>query len=84
MAECEALCTRIGIMVDGQFKAFGTLQRLKDRCAPLCPHPRSYIRTCTLSLTLTWYMVEFLSKFSQLHKHRLAQLLYTLLSRDYK
>ena len=31
MAECEALCTRIAIMVDGRFKAIGTLQHLKSR-----------------------------------------------------
>ncbi|GMH37365.1 hypothetical protein BSKO_05238 [Bryopsis sp. KO-2023] len=31
MEECEALCTRIGIMVDGQLKALGTQQQLKNR-----------------------------------------------------
>lgn len=31
MAECEALCTRLAIMVDGRFRALGTLQHLKGR-----------------------------------------------------
>jgi ABC-type multidrug transport system ATPase subunit len=31
MAECEALCTRLAIMVDGRFRALGTLQHLKNR-----------------------------------------------------
>lgn len=29
MDECEALCTRLGIMVDGQFKCLGNIQHLK-------------------------------------------------------
>merc|ERR1712130_387440 len=31
MEECEALCTRLGIMVNGQFKALGSLQHLKNK-----------------------------------------------------
>jgi ATP-binding cassette subfamily A (ABC1) protein 3 len=31
MEECEALCTRIGIMVGGQFRCLGSGQRLRDR-----------------------------------------------------
>jgi len=31
MEECEALCTRIAIMVNGQFKCLGSLQHLKSR-----------------------------------------------------
>ena len=31
MEECEALCTRIGIMVDGSFRCLGSAQHLKDR-----------------------------------------------------
>ena len=31
MEECEALCNRIGIMVNGQLKAIGSLQHLKSR-----------------------------------------------------
>ena len=30
MEECEALCNRIGIMVNGQLKAIGSLQHLKS------------------------------------------------------
>ena len=31
MEECEALCTRIAIMVNGQFKCMGSTQHLKTR-----------------------------------------------------
>ncbi|XP_070500510.1 phospholipid-transporting ATPase ABCA3-like isoform X2 [Chironomus tepperi] len=31
MDECEALCTRIGIMVDGQFQCLGPVQHLKNK-----------------------------------------------------
>ncbi|KAK2865759.1 hypothetical protein Q7C36_001815 [Tachysurus vachellii] len=31
MEECEALCTRMAIMVNGQFKCLGSLQHLKSR-----------------------------------------------------
>ena len=31
MDECEALCNRIGIMVNGQFQAFGSPQHLKSK-----------------------------------------------------
>lgn len=30
MAECEALCTRVGIMVNGSFQCLGTPQQLKS------------------------------------------------------
>uniref|UniRef100_A0A8C4P0I0 ABC transporter domain-containing protein n=1 Tax=Dicentrarchus labrax TaxID=13489 RepID=A0A8C4P0I0_DICLA len=31
MEECEALCTRMAIMVNGRFKCFGSIQHLKSR-----------------------------------------------------
>lgn len=31
MEECEVLCTKLGIMVDGQFRCFGSVQKLKDK-----------------------------------------------------
>ena len=31
MEECEALCTRLVIMVNGQFKCTGSSQHLKDK-----------------------------------------------------
>ena len=31
MDECEAICTRIGIMVNGVLRCLGTAQNLKDR-----------------------------------------------------
>ncbi len=33
MEECEALCTRIAIMVNGTFKCLGSVQHLKNRQA---------------------------------------------------
>ena len=30
MAECEALCSRVGIMVNGSFRCLGTPQQLKS------------------------------------------------------
>jgi len=31
MEECEALCTRLAIMVNGQFKCLGSAQHLKNK-----------------------------------------------------
>jgi len=31
MEECEALCDKLGIMVNGQFKCFGTTRHLKSK-----------------------------------------------------
>lgn len=31
MEECEALCTRLAIMVQGQFRCLGSLQHIKNR-----------------------------------------------------
>lgn len=31
MEECEALCTRLGIMANGQFQCFGNIQNLKSK-----------------------------------------------------
>ena len=31
MEECEALCTRLAIMVNGQFKCLGSVQHIKSR-----------------------------------------------------
>ena len=31
MEECEALCTRLAIMVKGQFKCLGSVQHLKNK-----------------------------------------------------
>ena len=35
MEECEALCTRMAIMVNGQFKCLGSCQHLKNRLVGL-------------------------------------------------
>jgi hypothetical protein len=31
MDECEALCTKLGIMVNGRFQCFGNIQHLKAK-----------------------------------------------------
>ena len=31
MEECEALCSRLAIMVKGQFRCLGSLQHIKNR-----------------------------------------------------
>jgi ABC-type multidrug transport system ATPase subunit len=31
MEECEALCSRLAIMVNGKFKCLGSIQHLKNR-----------------------------------------------------
>ena len=31
MAECQAVCTRLGVLVNGQFKCIGVSQHLKDK-----------------------------------------------------
>ena len=31
MEECEALCTRVAIMVNGRFKCLGSIQHLKTK-----------------------------------------------------
>lgn len=31
MEECEALCTRLAIMVNGQFRCLGSIQHLKNK-----------------------------------------------------
>lgn len=33
MEEAEALCPKMGIMVDGKFKCFGSAQHIKDKYA---------------------------------------------------
>lgn len=32
MEECEALCTRLAVMVNGRFRCLGSTQHLKNRC----------------------------------------------------
>uniref|UniRef100_A0A8B9YY62 ATPase AAA-type core domain-containing protein n=1 Tax=Buteo japonicus TaxID=224669 RepID=A0A8B9YY62_9AVES len=34
MEECEALCTRMAIMVNGRFRCLGSVQHLKNRLTP--------------------------------------------------
>ncbi|KFM83139.1 ATP-binding cassette sub-family A member 3, partial [Stegodyphus mimosarum] len=31
MKECEALCDRLGIMVNGRFRCFGSIEQLKSK-----------------------------------------------------
>ena len=36
MEECEALCTRVGIMTAGHLRCLGTVQHLKNRFGAGC------------------------------------------------
>ncbi len=36
MEECEALCTRVGIMTAGRLRCLGTVQHLKNRFGAGC------------------------------------------------
>lgn len=65
MEECEALCTRLGIMVNGRFKCLGSIQHLKNRSGPsLIIVTHSYIvqlysyilRTCSSEI---WHIQRF-------------------------
>lgn len=51
MEECEALCTRIGIMTSGRLACLGSVQHLKNRFGVGCvhtPNPSEYLRITTL------------------------------------
>ncbi len=39
MEECEALCSRIAIMVNGHFKCLGSVQHLKNRSVKCLIYP---------------------------------------------
>lgn len=62
MEECEALCTRLAIMVNGQFKCLGSTQHLKSRsvliaylCQVSCTNsPHWYFLSCNILLTWRW------------------------------
>ena len=41
MEECEALCTRLAIMVNGEFKCLGGIQHLKNKLVYHITHRRT-------------------------------------------
>ena len=43
MEECEALCTRVGIMTAGHLRCLGTVQHLKNRFGAGCAGRRPCI-----------------------------------------
>ncbi|XP_067108192.1 glucosylceramide transporter ABCA12 [Osmerus mordax] len=59
MEECEALCTRLAIMVKGQFRCLGSLQHIKNR----------FGSGFTVKMYLKMYLcnVEVLTNFMQQH-----------------
>uniref|UniRef100_A0A3B3T084 ATP binding cassette subfamily A member 12 n=1 Tax=Paramormyrops kingsleyae TaxID=1676925 RepID=A0A3B3T084_9TELE len=59
MEECEALCTRLAIMVNGQFRCLGSLQHIKHRFGSGF--------TVKMYLALASSNVEFITDFMQLH-----------------
>lgn len=44
MEECEALCTRLAIMVNGSFKCLGTIQHLKYKLVILLNLRQNYVK----------------------------------------
>ncbi|XP_030743372.1 glucosylceramide transporter ABCA12 [Echinops telfairi] len=59
MEECEALCTRLAIMVNGSFQCIGSLQHIKSRFG------RGF--TVKVHLKNTEVSTEALTRFMQLH-----------------
>uniref|UniRef100_G1R6H3 ATP binding cassette subfamily A member 12 n=1 Tax=Nomascus leucogenys TaxID=61853 RepID=G1R6H3_NOMLE len=59
MEECEALCTRLAIMVNGKFQCIGSLQHIKSRFG------RGF--TVKVHLKNNKVTMETLTKFMQLH-----------------
>uniref|UniRef100_G3R8J4 ATP binding cassette subfamily A member 12 n=1 Tax=Gorilla gorilla gorilla TaxID=9595 RepID=G3R8J4_GORGO len=59
MEECEALCTRLAIMVNGKFQCIGSLQHIKSRFG------RGF--TVKIHLKNNKVTMETLTKFMQLH-----------------
>lgn len=57
MEECEALCTRLAIMVKGQFRCLGSLQHIKNRFGSGF--------TVKMYLTGASYDVDMISNFMQ-------------------
>ena len=49
MEECEALCTRIAIMVNGTFKCLGSVQHIKSKYRPLKQTPILIIKLISSS-----------------------------------
>lgn len=65
MEESEALCTNLGIMVNGQFECFGNIQHLKHKYGK----GYSLIIKCKTDLDQTspnsMYQVNFVEQFVQ-------------------
>jgi len=57
MEECEALCTRLAIMVNGQFKCVGSTQHLKSRYVQIL----SLNKKCCVGDGNGFYIVNFVA-----------------------
>lgn len=62
MEECEALCARLGIMVNGQFQCFGGVQHLKNKFA------QGYSLTLKLKQDLEYEKPEIQAEIDKLVK----------------
>lgn len=58
MEECEALCTKLGIMVNGQFQCFGNIQNLKSKYGK----GYSLILKCKILPNSTQNLIEMIAK----------------------
>ena len=54
MEECEALCTRLAIMVNGQFKCLGSIQHLKSRYVTILPGREKLMLIIGLDVHVTY------------------------------
>eukprot|EP00056_Hartaetosiga_gracilis_P010708 m.159480 g.159480 ORF g.159480 m.159480 type:complete len:1802 (+) comp13370_c0_seq2:43-5448(+) len=61
MEECEALCSRLAIMVNGQFKCIGSLQHLKSRFGK-----GVFVTVTTTAEQLSAVKDHFLSQFDEI------------------
>ena len=77
MEECEALCTRLGIMAAGRLTCLGSPQHLKNRFGAGCARPSTCISMCCVWGTVrvfTCFMVFIQLKFGHSTKTSIEHL----------
>ena len=67
MEECEALCTRLAIMVNGEFKCLGSIQHLKSKSVYIhTPHSTTIIQSLYIGLLHKTLAVLLIRKENQI------------------
>ncbi|XP_028968379.1 ATP-binding cassette sub-family A member 1 [Galendromus occidentalis] len=75
MEECEALCTRLAIMVNGQFRCLGSIQHLKNK------YGAGYtvtLKICAAVDTVIAYVDQVFTGKALLKEHHLNQMQYQI------